>query len=113
MIGMDFTKRMIKVTWQKLRRQRDFVCSKCKATRTYEEFDEEEDICLYCLFPEAQQHRSAEYNKTMGYDRNQTEVGYVMENLTDIPINPRNNPITYADRKILNKVKPKKRKVYI
>ncbi|WP_298752976.1 hypothetical protein [uncultured Arcobacter sp.] len=101
------------MVWQKQRRRREFKCPKCHGTYKWEEYDEEEDMCLFCEFPDAQRHREAEVNYVEGLPVNQTDEGYVMSNLEDIPVNPRNEAINKQDRKVLRKIKKKKRNIYI
>lgn len=89
----------------------EFECEKCHARVGWDEFDDNSQQCMYCVFPEATKSRPVELNKDLGYDRNQTEMGYVMENLSDIPSHKREYPFTPDDMKTLKKIKKgKKRK---
>jgi hypothetical protein len=88
------------------------LCSKCNAKFSDEEFDFEEDKCTYCVFPEITQSRPAEIDYSLGYPRNQTEMGYVMENLERIPEELSKAPIGKNDRKVLQQIKQHKRKSY-
>lgn len=94
------------MTWQKMRNKRMYTCSKCNRHVSYDEFEDTEDMCTYCVFPETCATMQPEITRDMGYPRNQTEMGYVMENLKDIPeeLNP-NKIFTKADKAILNKIK--------
>jgi len=100
------------MVWQKMRRRREFKCPKCKGTYTYDEYDEDDDMCMYCLFPEAQRTANVPINHSYGFNKNETEEGYVMNNLENIPTKKRNFPFTKQDMRLLNEIKRKKRRSF-
>ena len=60
-------------------------CDKCHGHFPKEEFCENEDICLYCAFPETNAGFYAPFNHDNGFPRNETRERYILDNLDNIP----------------------------
>mgnify|MGYP001373339832 CR=1 FL=1 len=43
-----------------------FRCDKCHAEYISDEFDFEEGVCLYCMFPETMKHKPTEFSYEKG-----------------------------------------------
>ena len=98
------------MVWQRNRAMIGFQCSKCHKEVHWDEWDEKEDMCLFCEFPETSPIRPAEMSNITGVPKNQTELGHVLEVLSDIPSNPRTHLLEHNEKKLLKTIK--KRKVY-
>lgn len=61
------------------------TCPKCHSTYPDDEYDLEDDMCLYCKFPETSDKRPAEFNKDLGFNRNTTSHGELIENFEQMP----------------------------
>ena len=57
-------------------------CPKCRGEYPDEEYDNENDLCLWCLFPQAQKSLSAELDDT---GRNETYERKMLDELDYIP----------------------------
>lgn len=62
-----------------------YSCYKCGGSFTKDEFDIEEDICTFCLFPEAAKGKSAEIGYEYGDAKNKTNQRAMLDNLDYIP----------------------------
>ena len=60
-------------------------CDKCGGHYSPEEFSKEEDLCLYCVFPETSRVRPAPMNYEMGFPRNVTKEREMLDNLDNTP----------------------------
>ena len=60
-------------------------CSKCGCEYTDDDFDFTEDMCLYCVFPEAARLRPAAILRDYGYPRNVTPMRELLDNLDRTP----------------------------
>ena len=60
-------------------------CPECGAIFKDEEYDFEDDMCLYCKYPETMKHKSVPYDYTTGVARNRTIEGQVLDNIERIP----------------------------
>lgn len=73
--------------WKKVKgiKQDVTYCPKCHKFVYPEDFDEREDMCVYCLFPETSDCRPAEFRYDYGDPKNITNYGYMITNIEDIP----------------------------
>ena len=60
-------------------------CPKCHGVFGSDEFDFDEEICLYCLFPESMKHKKAELSYEFGDPVNKTIASVNLEHLSEIP----------------------------
>ena len=60
-------------------------CNNCGRNFGLEEFDYEEDSCLYCLYPETRPTMLVLINHDYGYGRNTTDERELLDNLESIP----------------------------
>lgn len=87
-------------------------CPKCNGEFSDSEYDTEQDICLYCLFPEAGKHQPTEFEYKSGYAKNNPQERKVLDELEYIPSKIRDVNFNHEDKAILRKISPKKRKLY-
>jgi hypothetical protein len=59
-------------------------CPRCHGEFTDDEYDSEEDLCLFCLFPETSGAAAPLINYDYGFPRNITPERYVLDNLDRI-----------------------------
>lgn len=83
-------------------------CPECGKRVEENEYDRDYDVCLYCLFPQSQYSRPADIEHDRG-ERNLTDIGYLLENLRDVPSNPRERILTKQDRKVLKIIKARRK----
>ena len=57
------------------------VCPKCHGTFSGDDYDWDEDMCIYCLYPEIAKSRPAEFDYSEGVPKNRTKEGQQLDNL--------------------------------
>lgn len=62
-----------------------YSCYKCGGSFSSEDFDLEEDICSFCLFPETARSRPAEIGHKEGVPKNTTNQAKMLSELDYIP----------------------------
>lgn len=60
-------------------------CDVCGGDYALEEFGVEDDVCLYCLYPEVSRNMLVLINHDYGYCRNTTDERELLDNLEKIP----------------------------
>lgn len=61
------------------------VCPRCHGTFEGDDYDWDEDLCVYCLFPEAAKSRPIEVDYSEGVAKNRTKEGQLLDNLEFTP----------------------------
>ena len=69
------------MSWRRAKGLADNSCPKCKGRYKDEEFDFDEDMCYFCLFPNASQSRPAEYSHLSGVNTNRTAEGQLLDEI--------------------------------
>ncbi len=62
-----------------------FSCYKCGGSYTKDEFEVDEDLCSYCLFPEAITGKPAQISYSEGVPKNVTNHRKMLDELDYIP----------------------------
>ena len=60
-------------------------CPKCHRWVDDSEYDDENDICYFCEFPETSPSKPAEMDYDYGYPRNKTHITKFMEEYENLP----------------------------
>jgi hypothetical protein len=60
-------------------------CPHCHGEFPDDEYDQEEDSCLYCLFPESSKTTPPIINHEYGFPRNITPERHLLDNLENTP----------------------------
>lgn len=60
-------------------------CWKCGKFVDSSEFDYDEDMCMYCLFPETSATKPAEMDYSYGYPKNKTYISKLLEEYESLP----------------------------
>lgn len=61
------------------------VCSKCNKVFSDSEFNADEDLCDYCLFPETSMVKPAEMKYYYGDPKNMTDDEELLSNIENVP----------------------------
>lgn len=61
------------------------VCPKCSRNYFEDEYDEFEDLCVYCLYEGVTPYKPAEIDHSHGNPRNVTDTRKMLDNLDYIP----------------------------
>lgn len=70
------------VYWKRMKGIReDFRCPECGLVVDGDSFDEDEDLCYSCLFPELSDRRPAEFSRVNGFPENRTLEGQRLDSL--------------------------------
>ena len=85
-------------------------CPTCGGEFPDNEFDFEDGRCFYCTFPQVPKSLPTEFNRDYGYPINTTKERELLNNLEDIPSNPRNDPISKKEQNLLRKIRAPKSK---
>lgn len=70
--------------WKGISKGKEY-CWKCGKYVDETEFDYDNDICLYCEFPETSPIKPAEYDYSYGYRKNVTTMEKFLEEYEDLP----------------------------
>lgn len=96
--------------WQRLKGIRiDETCPRCHGTFDSDDYDYEEDMCIYCLFPEAQKSMAVEMDYSEGRPKNRTFEGQLIDN---IQFTPEKQSKQAEESKLNYDYKKKKRNLY-
>lgn len=72
--------------WKRMKGiSQDFDCSKCGRVFSSDEFDEHEDLCVYCLFEGVGVSRPTDVSYDYGVARNRTRERELLDNLDYVP----------------------------
>jgi hypothetical protein len=61
------------------------VCPQCHGTFSSDDYDYEEDMCIYCLFPETPKSKPVELDYSYGEPRNSTKEAQLLDQIDYIP----------------------------
>lgn len=91
-------------------------CERCSGDYPVDEFDFEEDCCLFCLFPEVSKSMPVPIVKDDGIARNITNTRTLLDNLDYIPEKQSEKAVKnhslFKEGKVSPRKKVKKRKAY-